>query len=136
MSLALLRTLFAGLQIIGWEDVGVWAHVRAKAGRRLGDDKDALPIYSAVAQEICDVWSRRDQIEKSLNPAAKMIVARHDQALHAGATQWRTGYFSQPNACIGPRAAAAFFVIFHWNRAGLNPMEQALLAESLAEREI
>lgn len=136
MSLALLRTVFAGLDIVGWEDLGVWDHVVAKAGRRLGPAKLDLPMYSAVANEIRDVWSHRDQIVERLDSAARAIVARHDAALLAAAAQWRSGYFSQPAACIGPRAAAAFFVIFHWNRAGLHPTEQALLAESLAEREI
>ncbi len=42
--------------------------------------------------------------------------------------------FCQRGASLGPRAAATFYVIFHWNRAGLYPTEQALLAESLSER--
>ena len=134
VSLAVLRTVFAGLAIIGWEDIGVWDCIREIAGRQLGGDKVSLPMYGKVASEIRDVWSRRDQIVDGLHPAVKAMVARYDSALLMGANQWRSGYFSQRSASLGPRAAAAFYVIFHWNRAALSLTEQALLAESLSER--
>jgi thiopeptide-type bacteriocin biosynthesis protein len=134
VSLAVLRTVFAGLDITGWEDIGVWAGIREMAGRRLGAAKDSLPMYEEVAADIRDVWSRRDQILDELHPAVKAIVACHDSALLTGATLWRSGYFCQERASMGPRAAAAFYVIFHWNRAALTPTEQALMAESLADR--
>jgi thiopeptide-type bacteriocin biosynthesis protein len=134
VSLAMLRTVFAGLDIAGWEDVGVWGHIREVAGRRLGGDRASLPMYAEVAGEIRDVWSRRDQILDGLHPTVKELVARYDSALSVGAAHWRSGYFCQPTATLGPRAAAAFYVIFHWNRAALSDTEQALLAESLSNR--
>ena len=134
VSLAVLRTVFAGLDITGWEDIGVWDRIREMAGRQLGEDKVSLPLYAEVAGELRDAWSRRDRILDELHPAVKAIVAHHDSALLAGATLWRSGYFCQPRASLGPRAAAAFYVIFHWNRAALSRAEQALLAESLSER--
>lgn len=134
VSLAALRTIFAGLQIVGWEDLGVWDCIRDMAGRQLGQDKASLPLYGAVSDELRNAWSRRDRILEDLHPAVRAIVAHHDSALLTGAAQWRTGYFCQRGASLGPRAAAAFYVIFHWNRAGLSPTEQALLAESLSER--
>jgi hypothetical protein len=94
----------------------------------------SLPVYAEVAGELRDAWSRADGILEELHPTVKAIVADHDQALLAGAAQWRSGYFSSRTASLGPRAAAAFYVIFHWNRAGLSHGEQALLAESLSER--
>jgi thiopeptide-type bacteriocin biosynthesis protein len=134
VSLAVLRTVFVGLDITGWEDLGVWGRIREMAGRRLARDKISLPMYADVAGEIRDVWARSDQIVDGLHPAVKAIVAGHDSALLTGAAQWRSGYFRRRAASLGPRAAAAFYVIFHWNRAGLSRTAQALLAEALSNR--
>lgn len=134
VSLAMLQAVFAGLDITGWEDIGVWDRIRDVTGRRLSEDKVLLPMYAEVAEEIRAVWSQRDQIAGKLSPPIQALVARYLSAIHAGAAQWRSGYFCQPGASLGPRAAAAFYVIFHWNRAALSRAQQALLAESLAER--
>lgn len=134
VSLAVLRTVFAGLDITEWEDIGVWDCIRRAAGRRLRGDEVSLPTYSKVAGDIRDVWSRRSQLVDELHPAVQATVARHDSALLTGAARWRSGYFCQRGAALGPRSAAAFYVIFHWNRAALSRTEQALLAESLSER--
>jgi thiopeptide-type bacteriocin biosynthesis protein len=134
VSLAVLWTVFAGLDIKGWEDIGVWDCIRKMAGRGLGSDKVSLPMYADVAGAIRDVWSRRDRIVDELHPALRAMVASHDSALLTGAARWRSGYFCQRRASLGPRAAATFYVIFHWNRAALSRTEQALLAESLSDR--
>jgi thiopeptide-type bacteriocin biosynthesis protein len=134
LSLAMLRTVFAGRGITGWGDIGVWDRVREAGGRRLDADKASLPTYPAVADGLRDAWSRRDQILEELHPAVKAVVAHYDSALLAGAARWRSGYFGRPGASLGPRAAAAFYVIFHWNRAALSRTEQMLLTESLSER--
>lgn len=49
VSLLLLRAVFDGLGIVGWEDRGVWELVRGEAGRRLG----------AAAQQVTDSIERR-----------------------------------------------------------------------------
>jgi hypothetical protein len=134
VSLAVLRTVFAGLDITGWEDIGVWDAIRRVAGRQLSGDRVSLPKYGDVASGIRDVWCRRDRISSELKPAVKAMVDGHAGALRTGAERWRTEYFCKDEAALGPRAAAAFYVIFHWNRAALSPTEQALLAESLSER--
>jgi thiopeptide-type bacteriocin biosynthesis protein len=134
VSLAALRTVFAGLDITGWEDIGVWDRIRKMAGRRLGDDRVSLPLYAELASDLREAWSRKDRILDELHPAVKAIVTHHDSALFTGAARWRSDYFCQGTASLGPRAAAAFYVIFHWNRAALSRTEQALLAESLSER--
>jgi thiopeptide-type bacteriocin biosynthesis protein len=134
VSLAMLRTVFAGLDITGWEDVGVWDCIRNVAGRRLGGEEVSVPAYGAVADEIRGVWSRADRIVDALHPPVRETLARHDAALLTGAAHWRAGYFCRPGASLGPRAAAAFYVIFHWNRAALSHTEQALVAESLSNR--
>jgi thiopeptide-type bacteriocin biosynthesis protein len=134
VSLAALQAVFAGLEIVGWEDIGVWESVREVAGRRLRQDKTSLPLFPEVSSELRDAWSRRDALAGELRPAVRAIVAEYDSALLEGAARWRSGYFCRPGASLGARAAAAFFVIFHWNRGGLSSSEQALLAESLSER--
>lgn len=134
VSLAVLRTVFAGLDITGWEDIGVWDRIREIGGRRLGDVKVSLPMYAEVAGEIRDVWSRQESIVDTLHPAVRRIVTQHEGALLAGAAGWRSGYFNQHSAYVGPRAVAAFYVIFHWNRAALSTTQQALVSESLSER--
>jgi hypothetical protein len=132
----MLGKVFAALDITGWEDIGVWHQIRGTAGRRLGAVKDSLPMYAEVAPDIRDVWSRIDQIVDEFHPSVKEILARHDSAILTGAAQWRSGYFRRRTASLGPRAAAAFYVVFHWNRAALSRTEQALLAEALSERTI
>lgn len=133
VSFAVLRSLFAGLEIVGWEDLAVWDTVRRLGRRRLGSVELSLPAYEDVASNVRDVWSQRDRVLDYLQPAIRATVVAHEPALLQGATQWRSGYFGQPGASIGPRGAAAFFVVFHWNRGGLSPTEQALVTESLAE---
>lgn len=133
VSLAVLRPVFCGLDITGWEDIGVWDSIRVLAGRRLGGGKMSLPDYGETARGVRSVWASGDAIAHHLDPAAKAVVAHHESALLEGAARWRAGYFCDRAASLGPRAAAAFYVIFHWNRAALSSAQQALLAESLSE---
>ena len=134
VSLALTRRLFQGLGIVGWEDIGVWERIRTSTGRKLGPENTKLPRYKAIADEIRGAWTRLETIEEDLPPSVNALLHQYDDAVTLGATRWRLGYFNQRSASTGPRAAAAFYVIFHWNRAGLSPTEQAVLAESLAAR--
>lgn len=132
VSLGALRGVLTGLEITGWEDLGVWAHVRDAAGRRLDDeDRAALAEHAAAVR---DVWARRDLVPLLLDDAARTALATHEPALAEGAQRWLAGYFTRPGATVGPRAAAAMYVVFHWNRGGLTPTEQALVAEALAQR--
>jgi thiopeptide-type bacteriocin biosynthesis protein len=135
VSLAMLRAVFDGLDITDREDRGVWDRIRGTAGRRLGRNATGLPEYASTASQIRAVWLRRDQLVEQLHPAIRSIVADHEEALRTAAAQWRSGYFSTRAAYLGPRAVAAFYVIFHWNRAALSAIQQALLAESLSQQE-
>jgi thiopeptide-type bacteriocin biosynthesis protein len=134
VSLAALRPVFAGLGITGWEDIGVWDAIRKKGGRRLEADKMSEPVYADIARGLRAAWSRGDSIVDALDPTVKAIVGDLGSALLSGATRWRSSYFCQQGASLGPRAAGALYVIFHWNRAGLSHTEQALLAEALSEQ--
>jgi hypothetical protein len=69
-------------------------------------------------------------------PAARreQLVERRD-ALRSAAQGWRTGYFESGHAEIGPRRAAAHFVVFHWNRGRFTAARQRLLTEALVAAE-
>lgn len=133
VSLAVLATLLTGLDITGWEDLGVWEQVRLH-GRRRREDANDSPLYAEVSGDLRDVWSRRDLIVELLSPSGRAILEEHRDAVLAGAAAWRAGYFAVDGALLGPRAAAAMYVIFHWNRAEVSDVNQALIAESLARR--
>jgi len=134
VSLAILAAVFDGLDITGWEDLGVWNHVREAAGRHLAEDATSLAEYAEVARSVRAIWSRRDQLLELLHPEIRSIVEDHYGTLGAAAGQWRSGYFATRTAYMGPREAAAFYVIFHWNRAALSTVQQALLTDSLSRR--
>ena len=134
VSLAALHTVFAGLGIVGWEDLGVWDCIRQVAGRRLRHEKASVPLFPEVSGELREAWARGDRLSEELRPPVQAIVVEYQPALLEGAARWRSGFFCRQGAALGARAAAAFYVIFHWNRAGLSSSEQALLAESLSER--
>ena len=134
VSLAVLDTLLTGLGVTGWEDLDVWAHVRDRAGRRLPDDPATRAELAASQDAVRDVWARRELIPLLLDGPARTAVEAYGAAVLEGARRWSAGYFTQPGAQVGPRAAAAMYVVFHWNRGGLTPSEQALVAESLGRR--
>jgi thiopeptide-type bacteriocin biosynthesis protein len=135
VSLAILPAVFEGLDITGWEDIGVWEHIREHAGRHLGQDATSLPGYAEIAKSVRAIWLRRDLLLEQLHPDLRSLVTGHYATLRIAASQWRSGYFSTGSASIGPRAAAAFYVVFHWNRAALSAVQQALLTESLSKPE-
>lgn len=134
VSFALLRSLLDGLGVLGWEDLGVWDAVRDDAGRRLPPESPARGENAELGAGLRDVWSRSDRIAPLLHPDVGAIVADHVDAVREGARRWGAGYFAREDAALGPRAGAARFIVFHWNRAGLPALEQALVAESLAQR--
>ncbi|MEU9198147.1 thiopeptide-type bacteriocin biosynthesis protein [Streptomyces hundungensis] len=139
VSLALLRELFDGLGIVGWEHRGVWEHVRDDAGRRLWGDADAGAVDMRRAAEGIRAFWRRDGREMTAGWEGPQRAAldSHRTAVGVAARRWRTGYFESGDAkCTGPRRAAAYCVIFHWNRGRLSLARQSLLAEALASPEM
>lgn len=120
-SLSVLGSLLAGLGIVGWEDLDVWDQVRTRTGRRLPSRVRESAEFRSAADGIRATWTRsRDG-------------RAHDE-IRVVAADWRTGYFDTAAAELGPREAAAFVTIFHWNRGRLDPLRQGLLAEALADR--
>ncbi|MFH8349285.1 thiopeptide-type bacteriocin biosynthesis protein [Streptomyces sp. NPDC018045] len=137
VSLTLLRDLLDGLGIVGWEHRGVWECVRDDTGRRLGDGTDAAATRRA-ADGIRAFWRRgREELTAGLPAPERAALDAHRDAVGAAARRWRTGYFESGDAQgTGPRRAAAYCVIFHWNRGRLSLARQALLTAALAAPEM
>ncbi|MFW2543075.1 thiopeptide-type bacteriocin biosynthesis protein [Primorskyibacter sp. 2E107] len=126
-SFALLRAVLDGLEIVGWEDLGVWSQVVDGAGRRLPPQSfTTREEQAALTAPVLRWWSEAGD--------ADTLVRNEASAMMAAAARWRHGYFRRPECRIGARQAAALFTIYHWNRAGLSPVEQGLIAETLAHR--
>ncbi|MFB6815054.1 thiopeptide-type bacteriocin biosynthesis protein [Streptomyces sp. NPDC056347] len=133
LSLFLLRDMFDGLRIVGWEHRGVWDAVRTDTGRGIsGGLRDAA--LRRAAEGIRVHWRQ---------PRARMLAALpeewragadgHGDAVRRAADHWRTGYFESGDAVRGPRRAAAHAVIFHWNRGRFSYARQSLITEALAD---
>ncbi|KOV68759.1 thiopeptide-type bacteriocin biosynthesis protein [Streptomyces sp. MMG1121] len=131
LSLALLGELLDGLGIVGWEHRGVWEVVRDDTGRRLGTGLDEDARRAAAA--ILDVWRTGPRaLLDPLPDARRSVAGAHADAVRRSAERWRTGYFESGDAVVGPRRAAAYYVVFHWNRGRLTLARQSLLTHALA----
>lgn len=133
VSLTLLRAVLDGLGVVGWEHRGVWRALREEAGRRLAGGERGADRERAAAG-IRAYWEQSDRARLEALPTAwRARTAAHRDALRAAAEQWRTGYFESGEARIGPRRAAAHWVVFHWNRGRFSTARQGLLTEALAD---
>ncbi|MFI1825763.1 thiopeptide-type bacteriocin biosynthesis protein [Streptomyces sp. NPDC020412] len=133
VSLLLVRELLAGLDVVGWEHRGVWEAVRSETGR-------ALPAGWAdadgrrAAEGIRQWWARpREDALAALPGQWPVLLAEHRAAVARAAEGWHRGYFTSGEAVRGPRRAAAYAVIFHWNRGRIPTARQRLLTEALAD---
>ncbi|MEU5976838.1 thiopeptide-type bacteriocin biosynthesis protein [Streptomyces sp. NPDC047315] len=133
VSLLLVRELLAGLEVVGWEHRGVWEAVRAETGRALpGGLADAE--RRRAAEGIRQWWGRpREEALAALPGDWPAVLAQHRTAVARAAEGWRRGYFESGEAVRGPRRAAAYAVIFHWNRGLIPASRQCLLTEALAD---
>ncbi len=104
VSMRLLRSVFGGLGLC----CQAWSRVRDTCGREVSFRDDSVAV---ACSELRGVW------ETTRSPAAP--VAR----------SWRVAV---ERAGVDPADAAAYYVIFHWNRARLSPARQALITEALA----
>ncbi|MFF2325597.1 MULTISPECIES: thiopeptide-type bacteriocin biosynthesis protein [unclassified Streptomyces] len=133
LSLALLREMFEGLQIVGWEHRGVWDAVRTDTGRVLSGGLTGAAFLQA-AQGIRGYWERpRARLLDGMPESWRRTQELHGEAVRSAADRWRTGYFEAGEAVRGPRRAAAHAVIFHWNRGRLSYARQSLITEALAD---
>ncbi|KDN87205.1 thiopeptide-type bacteriocin biosynthesis protein [Kitasatospora cheerisanensis] len=135
VSLAMVRALLDALAIAGWEDIDVWDRIRDRTGRQLPSGAAELSELTEIDTELVELWQHPESLIRQLPPVARRIVDEYRAAVEPIGRQWRTGYFATEAAGLGPRAVAAFVIVFHWNRAGMTMLRQALLAQALATRE-
>ncbi|MEV7287708.1 thiopeptide-type bacteriocin biosynthesis protein [Streptomyces sp. NPDC093252] len=139
-SLTLLRELLDGLGIVGWEHRGVWGTLREEAGRALGGEAARQRGVDRAIDGIQRLWRLdRDRLTAGLPEPRRRALDTHRTAVHRAALDWRERYFDAGDdtgdgagPSIGPRRAAAYCVVFHWNRARFSAALQRLLTEALA----
>ncbi|MEU5833645.1 thiopeptide-type bacteriocin biosynthesis protein [Streptomyces diacarni] len=147
-SLLMLREVFDGLGIVGWEHRGVWDAVARETGRRLRDAAAAIDpsARERAAAGVVAYWrTPRDEALRAFPEDRRDPLARHAKAAHRAAVRWRDGHFeaggashgaagegyAAGEATVGPRTAAAYLTVFHWNRGLLSLARQSLLTEAL-----
>ncbi|WP_194892060.1 thiopeptide-type bacteriocin biosynthesis protein [Catenulispora pinisilvae] len=133
LSLLMIRALFDGLGISGWEDLDVWDRLRWQAGRRL-DGEVLAEAGKQLGPSIHGTWNDTTRLLSLLEPESRGIVETYQAAVADVCRGWQAEYFTRPSAHVGPREAAVFVIVFHWNRADLSAARQAAIAEVLAAR--
>lgn len=104
LSMRLLRSVFGGLGLC----CQAWSRVRDNCGRRVTVKDEAVTMACA---ELRAVW---ETTRAPAEPAAR---------------SWRVAL---ERVGVDAAEAAAYYVVFHWNRARLSSVRQALITEALA----
>jgi thiopeptide-type bacteriocin biosynthesis protein len=131
LSLVMLRGLFDSVRISGWEDLDVWDRVRWQTGRRLAPEVAGALGLEQLSDALQGAWAAAAGPPDGHPPHLRDAIVEYRQAVAAEGERWLADYFHSGAAILGPRAAVAYVVIFHWNRAGLSGNRQALLTEGL-----
>ena len=132
LSLAMLRGLFDDLDIIGWESRDVWDRLRRVANRRFTGTQLSQSRFAEASRPVRRAWSARDDLLAALTPRDRSTLDAFREVASVEVRRWRTRYFNTEQASVGPREAAAYLTIFHWNRARISTVRQTLIAEALA----
>lgn len=134
MSLLMIRALLDALGIAGWEDIDVWDRLGRYGQRMLDTDVADDARVARIAAALRRDWAEPERLREQLPPAGPQLLDRWAQSVATIGTEWLDGYFTSPDAEVGPRHAAAFAIIFHWNRARLPIGQQALITHTLGGR--
>lgn len=133
-SLIMLRQIFGHLGITGWEDLDVWERIRDKTGRSLPPEVRDSESFKLFSEQIRAAWQNSETFKDQLTPVLSDKLQSFNSSTSPLLARWLSEYFQTSHATIGPREAAAFFTIFHWNRAGIPLARQALITEALLRR--
>jgi thiopeptide-type bacteriocin biosynthesis protein len=125
VSLRMLRDVFDGLQVSGWEDRDVWARVRDIAGG--GEPGPA-------SDELAGWWAGDEELLARLPEPTRELLALHRARVTPVLERWRAEYFATDQARVGPREAAAYHVVQHWNRAMLGSARRTRILDTLVGR--
>ncbi|AUS81218.1 hypothetical protein C1701_26065 [Actinoalloteichus sp. AHMU CJ021] len=132
VSLSMIRTLLAELGITEFEDRDVWDRLRWQAGRTFGSEEPAG--WARTSARINQVWNASDFLNSPRSwPQVGEDLTRFRDAVGRVCAAWRAEHLERPGALVGPREAAAFLVVFHWNRARMPRDWQVGITEALAQ---
>ncbi|WP_427166104.1 thiopeptide-type bacteriocin biosynthesis protein [Streptomyces sp. C1-1] len=129
LSLRLIRSLFSVMEIADVEDRDVWDRLGWQAGRKF--DGDQPSGWAEISHRIGLMWSNPEHLS-SITAAMGGRCSSFEDRAKAEWVQWNREYFQSDSAVLGPRQAAAFLIVFHWNRARLPFSWQAGIATALA----
>lgn len=130
-SLLMIQHLFDGLGVVGWEDRDVWDRLRRDAQRVLSGEKPEG--WSGVCAKIRSVWGDPERLAAVVGKQGRDSIQEFMDVVADECPRWFTRYFNTADAYVGPRAAAAFLIVYHWNRAKLPFEWQCAIAEALAQ---
>ncbi|WP_336048335.1 thiopeptide-type bacteriocin biosynthesis protein [Streptomyces sp. CA2R101] len=134
MSLVLIRSLCDALEIVGWEDLDVWDRVRRQTWRQLAADTSGNEEFARLTRCLRQGWDNPDELTALLSPGARTLVDEYRRSIAREGARWLADYFMAPQAAVGPREAAAYAIVFHWNRGCFPLARQSLITEALAAR--
>lgn len=130
VCLVLLKSLLAGLEVVGWEDLGVFERLRDDAGRSFGLDS---PQATKALNAVVSVWQRSALLQERLTVRAHEVVGEWESAATPVLKSWRERYLSRDDAVVGARQFAALLTVFTWNRSLLSTNYQCIIATALAD---
>ncbi|MFI1015848.1 thiopeptide-type bacteriocin biosynthesis protein [Streptomyces sp. NPDC020965] len=131
LSLSMIRSLLNQLRITELEDRDVWDRVRWQAGRRFqGRPPEG---WASTAARLNFTWLSPGRLDTLREEAIQPAYEDFQRSIAEACAQWHAEYFASPEARVGPREAAAFVLVFHWNRARLPKEWQVGICEALAQ---
>lgn len=134
VSLVLLRHIFGGLDIVGWEDIDVWTRVLAKldaAGAKIAYKEQDLATQP-TALTMC--WKDPIWTLVQFEPCLADLVEETGFELARLASKWKTNFFDVSAGDLDVRSAAAQYTLFLLGRAGLSAQQQGYVAKTLLTR--
>ncbi|MEU9028502.1 thiopeptide-type bacteriocin biosynthesis protein [Streptomyces sp. NPDC048383] len=129
LSLLMVRALFEELGVSGWEDREIWDLLRRRAHRRFTGATP--PSWQGTAEGLGRLWAEPERLRSLLDPLCLEALGEYRAAVRHACALWHETYFGCPGADVGPREAAAFLVVHHWNRAHLPMERQIAVTEAL-----
>lgn len=133
VSFCMLRSLFENLEIYRWEDADVWNRIRTKLGREVPSKLKTKfgPAIKQVGEDLASFWNSPRRCIDQLPSRVAEVLERYESAAAPVAREWVDQYFNTEHAVVGRREAAAYYAIFHWNRAAFSVPLQSLLTNGL-----
>ncbi|MFE6024497.1 thiopeptide-type bacteriocin biosynthesis protein [Streptomyces niveus] len=129
LSLTLLKSLFGELSVLEQEDRDIWDRLRRQTHRQFHGPEPKN--WERVSAGLRRLWCLPAELRPLLQLPEENILDNFRTDVAAECDVWREDYFLMPGARVGVREAAAFFTVFHWNRARLPLDWQTAICESL-----